>query len=56
MVNQSSPVDCDAVQAGQLCKMGLVHLHGTTASLGCELFRPFFGDRFAHTQRLISGT
>ena len=45
IVNQSSPVDCDAVQARQLCKMGLVHLHGKMASLGCELFRPFFGDR-----------
>ncbi|WP_414619052.1 AAA-like domain-containing protein [Calothrix sp. CCY 0018] len=46
IVNQSSPLYCDAVQAGQLCKMGLVHLHGKMASLGCELFRPFFGDRF----------
>jgi transcriptional regulator with XRE-family HTH domain len=45
IVRQSSPVVCDAVQGFQLCKMGLVHLHGITASLACELFRPFFGDR-----------
>lgn len=45
IVRQSSPVDCEAVQAEQLCKMGLVHLHGKKVSLACELFRPFFRDR-----------
>lgn len=45
IVRQSSPVDCEAVQASQLHKMGLVHVHGFQASLGCELFRPFLGDR-----------
>jgi transcriptional regulator with XRE-family HTH domain len=45
IVRQSSPVDCEAVQAGHLCKMGLVHLHGRMASLVCELLRPFFCDR-----------
>jgi AAA-like domain len=45
IVRQSSPVDCEAVQAGHLCKMGLVHLHGRMASLACELFRSFFCDR-----------
>ena len=45
IVMQSSPVDCEAAQASQLHKMGLVHLHGITASLACELFRPFLGDR-----------
>lgn len=45
IVRQSSPVDCEAVQASQLHKMGLVHLHGLQASLACELFRPFFSDR-----------
>jgi hypothetical protein len=45
IVRQSSPVDCEAVQASQLHKMGLVHLHGLQASLACELFRPFFRDR-----------
>jgi hypothetical protein len=44
IVRQSSPVDCEAVQASQLHKMGLVHLHGLQASLACELFRPFLGE------------
>lgn len=45
IVRQSIPADCEAVQASQLHKMGLVHLHGLQASLACELFRPFLGDR-----------
>ncbi|AFY41398.1 AAA-like domain-containing protein [Nostoc sp. PCC 7107] len=45
ILQQSSSIDCDAVQASQLQKMGLVHLYGITASLACELFRPFFRDR-----------
>ncbi|WP_427157978.1 AAA-like domain-containing protein [Aliinostoc sp. HNIBRCY26] len=45
IVSQLSPVDCELVQGLQLCKMGLVHLHGFKASLACELFRPFFCDR-----------
>jgi transcriptional regulator with XRE-family HTH domain len=45
IVNQSSPLDCDAVQAGQLCNMGLVRLYGRMANLRCELFRLFFRDR-----------
>ncbi|MBE9213349.1 AAA-like domain-containing protein [Plectonema cf. radiosum LEGE 06105] len=48
IVNQSSPVDCEAVQAGQLCNMGLVRLYGRMANLRCELFRPFFCERLAH--------
>ncbi|MFB2769407.1 AAA-like domain-containing protein [Pelatocladus sp. BLCC-F211] len=47
IVRQSSPVDCEAVQAFQLQQMGLVHLHGLQASLACELFRPFLGDRLS---------
>ncbi|MBU7586454.1 MAG: AAA-like domain-containing protein [Nostoc sp. TH1S01] len=45
ILRQSSPINCEALQASQLQKMGLVHLHGMTASLACELFRPFFCDR-----------
>ncbi|MGQ4647923.1 AAA-like domain-containing protein [Lyngbya aestuarii] len=45
IVRQSIPVDCEAVQASRLHKMGLVHLHSTKASLACELLRPFFCDR-----------
>ncbi|MEH2264078.1 AAA-like domain-containing protein [Nostoc sp.] len=45
IVRQSSPVDCEAVQASQLHKMGLVHFHDMKARLACELFRPFFCDR-----------
>jgi len=45
IVRQSSPVDCKALQCSQLSKMGLVYLHGTKASLACELLRPFFCDR-----------
>ncbi|NJM19344.1 MAG: serine/threonine protein kinase [Richelia sp. SM1_7_0] len=48
IVNQSSPVDCETVQAGQLCNMGLVRLYGKMANLRCELFRLFFRDRLAH--------
>ncbi|MGJ5634236.1 AAA-like domain-containing protein [Nostoc sp. CALU 1950] len=42
ILQQSSLVDCEAVQTSQLHKMGLVHLHGLQTSLACELFRPFF--------------
>jgi len=45
IVSQSNPVDCEAEEASQLQKMGLVHLQGLQARLACELFRPFFGDR-----------
>ncbi len=45
IVRQSSPVECEAKQASQLHKMGLVHRQGLQASLACELFRPFFRDR-----------
>jgi hypothetical protein len=45
IVMRSNPIDCDAEQGSQLCKMGLIHLHGLQASLACELFRPFFSDR-----------
>ena len=45
IVRQSNLVYCEAVQASQLYKMGLVHLHGIIANIACELFRPFFGDR-----------
>ncbi|MEH2194728.1 MAG: AAA-like domain-containing protein [Nostoc sp.] len=45
IVKQSNFVDCEGVQASQLYKMGLMHLHGEMSSLACELFRPFFGDR-----------
>jgi transcriptional regulator with XRE-family HTH domain len=51
IVRQSSPVDCEAVQASQLHKMGLVHLHGTKASLACEVLRPFLGDRLRQINR-----
>ena len=49
IVMQSSPVDCEAGQGSQLQKMGLVHLQGLQASLACELFRLFLGDRTQHT-------
>ncbi|MFN6465399.1 MAG: AAA-like domain-containing protein [Nostoc sp. DedVER02] len=45
ILQQSNLVDFEAVQASQLYKMGLVHLHGIKVSLACELFRPFFCDR-----------
>jgi transcriptional regulator with XRE-family HTH domain len=45
ILQQSNLVDCEALQASQLYKMGLVHLHGIKVSLACELFRPFFCDR-----------
>ncbi|AHJ30085.1 AAA-like domain-containing protein [Nodularia spumigena CS-584] len=45
IVRQSNLVYSEAVQASQLYKMGLMHLHGKMSSLACELFRPFFGDR-----------
>ena len=45
IVRQSNLVYSEAVQASQLYKMGLRHLHGKMSSLACELFRPFFGDR-----------
>jgi hypothetical protein len=47
---QSNPVDCEADQASQLYKMGLVHLHALQASLACELFRPFFRDRLSQAK------
>ncbi|MEH2249069.1 MAG: AAA-like domain-containing protein [Nostoc sp.] len=45
ILRQSNLVDCEAVQASKLYKMGLVHLHGIKVSLACELFRPFLCDR-----------
>ncbi|MGB3189300.1 MAG: AAA-like domain-containing protein [Limnoraphis sp.] len=47
IVSQSSPVECEAKQASQLYKMGLVHHQGMQASLACELFRPFFCNRLS---------
>jgi transcriptional regulator with XRE-family HTH domain len=48
IVRQSSSVDCSSLEARQLNKMGLVHLHGMKASLACELLRPFFHVRLPH--------
>jgi hypothetical protein len=45
IVMHSNSVDCAAEPGSQLCKMGLVHVCGSQASLSCELFRPFFRDR-----------
>jgi hypothetical protein len=52
IVRQSSPVDCESEQGSQLCKMGLIRLHGLQASLACELFRPFFRDRLSNSQTI----
>ncbi len=41
----SNPIEIEASAGSRLQKMGLVHRQGDRASLACELFRPFFGDR-----------
>ena len=54
IVEQSNHVDCQAKQASQLHKMGLVYLHDSQASLACELFRPFFRDRLPQSPSPIA--
>lgn len=45
IVQQSSPVKCQAELAFQLQRLGLVRLQGSQVALACELFRSFFRDR-----------
>lgn len=46
VVNSSRPVELDLVEAFKLQSMGLVNLQGNQATVSCQLYGQFFGDRF----------
>ncbi|MFB2972496.1 AAA-like domain-containing protein [Aerosakkonema sp. BLCC-F183] len=46
IVNSSTPVELDLVQASKLQSMGLVNLQGNLATVSCELYGQYFRDRF----------
>ena len=45
VVKSSTPVELDVVEAFKLESMGLVNLQGNLATVSCELYRQYFGDR-----------
>ncbi|MCL1470662.1 AAA-like domain-containing protein [Argonema antarcticum] len=47
VVNSSTPVELDLVEASKLQSMGLVNLQGNLATVSCELYRQYFCDRFS---------
>lgn len=47
VVKSSTPVELDLVEAVKLKSMGLVSLQGNLATVSCELYRRYFGDRFS---------
>jgi hypothetical protein len=47
VVKSNTPVELDLVEAFKLESMGLVNLQGNRATVSCELFRQYFGDRFS---------
>jgi AAA-like domain len=46
VVKSSAPVELGLVEAFKLQSMGLVNLQGNTATVSCELYGKYFGDRF----------
>jgi transcriptional regulator with XRE-family HTH domain len=46
VVKSSKPVELDLVEAFKLQSMGLVNLQGDRATISCELYQQFFGERF----------
>jgi hypothetical protein len=47
IVNSSTPVELDLMEASKLKSMGLVNLQGNLATVSCELYRQYFGQRFS---------
>jgi hypothetical protein len=47
VVKSSTPVELDGVEVFNLESMELVNLQGNQATVSCELFRQYFGDRFS---------
>ncbi|MBZ8182287.1 serine/threonine protein kinase [Oscillatoria salina IIICB1] len=47
VVNSNTPVELDLVEASKLASMGLVNLQGNLATISCELYKQYFGDRFS---------
>ena len=47
VLKSSTPVELDVVEAFKLESMGLVNLLGNQATVSCELFRQYLGDRFS---------
>ncbi len=45
VVKSCTPVELDVVEAFKLESMGLVNLQGNLATVSCELYRQYFGNR-----------
>ena len=45
VVKSSTPVELDVVEAFKLESMGFVNLQGHLATVSCQLYRQYFGDR-----------
>ena len=45
VVKSSTPVELDVVEAFKLESMGWVNLQGNLATVSCQLYRQYFGDR-----------
>lgn len=49
VVKSNTPVELDLVEAFKLESMGLVNLRGNRATVSCELYRQYCGDRFSNS-------
>ncbi|WP_445245420.1 AAA-like domain-containing protein [Microcoleus sp. OTE_8_concoct_300] len=47
VVKSNTPVELDLVEVFKLESMGLVNLQANLATVSCELYRQYFGDRFS---------
>jgi hypothetical protein len=47
VLKSSTPVELHLVDAFKLESMGLVNLQGNLATVSCELYRQYYGDRFS---------
>ena len=47
VVKSSTPVELDLLEAFKLQSMGLINLQGNRATVSCELYKQYFGDRFS---------
>lgn len=51
VVTSNTPVELDLVEASKLESIGLVNLQGNLATVSCELYGVYFGDRFSSQDR-----
>ena len=47
VVKSNTPVELDLVEVFKLESMGLVNLQANLATVSCELYGQYFGDRFS---------